>query len=93
MKTFKVLNPLGEEQGAEAFIAPHIEDLTGRKVGLFWNGKHNGDVVLSEIGKQIKSKFTIDSLIRFDHGYEGIGPAAIKKIAESSDLVISSLGD
>jgi len=93
MKTFKVLNPLGEEEGVEAFISPCIKDLKGRKVGLFWNGKHNGDVVLSGIGKRLKNKFEIDKLIRFDHGYEGIGSAAVKEIAESSDLVISSLGD
>ena len=93
MKNFEVLNPLGEEESAETFVSPHIGDLNGTKIGLFWNGKHNGDVVLLGIKKQLESNFVVDRFIRFEHGYEGIGPAAIKKIVESSDLVISSLGD
>jgi hypothetical protein len=93
MKKFVVLNPVGETVATKVFTAPRIEDLNHKRIGLFWNGKHNGDIVLLRIGEFLKKKFMVRELVRFNHGYEGIGPAAIKEIVEKSDLVISSLGD
>jgi hypothetical protein len=93
MKQFEILNPVGESEAARVFIAPRLKELDKKKIGLFWNGKNNGDIVLLKIGEYLRRKFDVKELIRFDHGFEGIGPAAIKEIAEKSDLVISSLGD
>lgn len=93
MKKVEVLNPVGESAVREAFIAPCFKDLNNKRIGLFWNGKHNGDAVLLRIGEYLKKKFKAKELIKFDYGMEGIGPAAIKEIAEKSDFVISALGD
>jgi len=90
---FEVLNPVGEEAVTEAFISPHVKDLNKKRIGLFWNGKHNGNIVLDRIGEILKKRFRVNRLIKFNHGYEGIGPAAIMEIVENSDVVISSLGD
>ena len=93
MEKLRLLNPVGECMERQAFDVPGFKDLNNKRIGLFWNGKHHGDVALLRIAEHLKKHFKVKELTKFDYTYEGIGVEAIKGIVEKSDVVISALGD
>ena len=94
MALFRVLNPVGEGKIAEKFQggAP-VKDLSGKAIGLFWNGKHNGDVFLLRIAELLQERFKDTKIVRFDYSFEGVGDAVIKEMADKSDIVLGAMGD
>jgi hypothetical protein len=54
--TWKLVNPEGLVQIPELKINPHPKELAGKTVVLYWNLKHNGDVLLSHVGKLLAER-------------------------------------
>jgi hypothetical protein len=73
-----------------------LSDLTGKRVGLYWNTKPNGDVFLSRLAELIEGKFKI-KIVKFFPGKvdtsQSISETVLKKIKQSCDLVILATGD
>ena len=73
-----------------------VSDLTGKRVGLYWNTKPNGDVFLSMLAELIEDKFKI-GIVRFFPGKvdtsQAISETVLKKIKQTCDLVILATGD
>jgi hypothetical protein len=73
-----------------------VSDLTGKRVGLYWNTKPNGDVFLSRLAELIEEKFKI-IIVKFFPGKvdtsQAISDTVLKKIGQSCDLVILATGD
>jgi hypothetical protein len=87
-----VWNPLTEYETAMLTQSPRLTDLNGKTVGLFWNGKPNGDVLLEAIGKLLEDRFKDVKLIKF-WLYISAGPENQKRMAEQCDAVIAAQGD
>lgn len=47
----KLVSPEASIPAASAVVNAHLEDLTGKTVVLYWNGKPNGDILLNRIGE------------------------------------------
>jgi len=45
METLEVLNPVAEISKKDVNPAQRFSDLSGKAIGLFWNGKPSGDTV------------------------------------------------
>ena len=94
MGTFRVLSPIGKGRKTEPLQpVPRVENLASKRLGLFWNGKHNGDILLRRITELLKNKFKDIKVTKFDYGYEGVGHEAIMRMANNSDLVLGAVGD
>lgn len=89
---WEVLNPEAEYEISAQQIAPRLKDLNRKNIGLFWNGKPDGDVLLDAIGKLLEQRFKTIELNKFNLGI-GAGPENVKQMAEKCDGVIAAIGD
>lgn len=94
MAYFAVLSPIGKIRSKDPFqMSARAGDLTGKRLGLFWNGKHNGDVLLARIAELLHRRFSKLEITQFNYGYEGAGLEAVSRMAQEADLVIGAIGD
>lgn len=101
MKTqeWSVLNPVAAADIADLGGATRFEDFSGKRIGLWWNGKPNGDIFLDEMARQLGSRFRGMSTVRMwevdpsTTSAYGITRAQLELVANSADLVIGGLAD
>lgn len=81
-------------------FAPRIDSFNGKRIGLLWNSKPNGDVYLNRVAELLSRKFPNSKIIKFykTHAAETANPdeksdAALDLIVENADVVISAQGD
>lgn len=89
---WKVLNPTAEYETVRYQRAPRLTTLSRKRVGLYWNGKVDGDKLLSALGGLLLEQSRDIQLIKFDLDHP-LGPENIKRVAEGSDAVIGATGD
>jgi hypothetical protein len=100
---WQLLKPEGTMEIKERKINPHPKDLNGKTVLLHWNGKHNGDVLLNQIGGLLSNRWKDLKVIK---GWDVLpttrmvsnGPENSKLIANQiaglkPDMVIGGPGD
>ncbi len=83
-----------------ATFAPRLNNLDGKRIGLLWNSKPNGDFILNRVAELLAARYKNIKIIKF---WE-IDPArtrhadrktdeALDFMAKSADLVIASNAD
>jgi hypothetical protein len=89
----------GQEASSANLALPKVNsvfDLTGKRVGLYWNTKPNGDVFLSRLAELIEEKFKIE-IVKFFPGKvdtsQAISEIVLNKIRIMCDLVILATAD
>ena len=95
-KMLEVLNPVAIRQGevGQCSLAPRPKSLNGKKVGLLWNGKRNGDIALARAGELLKSRFRDVQLIRIDSTTTDHFPPEVMEYAKKEcEVAIGSTGD
>ncbi|MFH1650664.1 MAG: hypothetical protein ABID87_00955 [Chloroflexota bacterium] len=94
---WEVCVPTAPSRAAAAATASRPKTLAGKRIGLFWNTKPNGDVFLLRIGELLKERFPDAELVKFFPGKAdsaiGAPAAALKDAAEKSDVLLLSTGD
>lgn len=74
----------------------HIASLDGKRVGLFWNTKPNGDVLLRTLEEGIRHKHTNTELIWLPATNDTARAAAVVNLEQAKaecDAVIVAVGD
>ncbi len=91
----EVLNPAGEPVKMDTILAPRPQTLEGKKLGLVWNGKPNGDKLLNEIGDLLKERYpTTETVFRkISFTSRKLPPGELEAIANDIDVGIFSSGD
>jgi len=89
---WKVLNPKAEYEQIRYLRAPRIAALDNKKIGLYWNGKPGGDILLNTLGELLRERFKNIELIPLNL-WHPIGAENIPKVAEQCDAVIGAIGD
>ncbi len=81
-------------------IASRVSTLEGRRIGLLWNGKPNGDIFLDRIAEILEKKYKDIEIVKFwkvDPGHTAFSnkysEETLDRIANSADIVIASQGD
>ncbi|MBI2847688.1 MAG: hypothetical protein HYX83_00780 [Chloroflexi bacterium] len=90
--TWEVLNPGAEREILAGTTAPRVPDLTGKKVGLFSNGKPGVLVVLDIVSKLIKERFTNIEFELFEL-WPGVADDKIYRRLADCDAVVAAIGD
>jgi hypothetical protein len=94
---WEIMVPMATGRVTKAEGAPGLKTLDGKRVGLFWNTKPNGDVFLLRIGERLKERFENIQLIEFMPGKAdsaiGAPAVALKEAATRCDAVLLSTGD
>lgn len=81
-------------------FAPRVNAIDGKRIGLLWNGKPNGDFYLERVAQLLEKKYKGVSVIKFwevdpeetSHP-DKKSDVALDRIAKSSDIVIAAQGD
>jgi hypothetical protein len=81
-------------------IASRVSTLEGRRIGLLWNGKPNGDIFLDRIAEILEKKYKGIEITKFwkvDPEHTAFSnkysEETLDRIAKSADIVIASQGD
>ncbi|MFH1652372.1 MAG: hypothetical protein ABID87_09790 [Chloroflexota bacterium] len=85
-------NPEAEYERPVLVPAPRLSDLNHKKIGLFWNGKLNGDRLLDAVGRLLRAKFTGLEVSRYNLNINA-GDANLKRMAQECDGVVAATGD
>jgi hypothetical protein len=92
-EVLKVLNPRGEREAVPARgISPRVAKLDGKKIGLYWNGKPDGDYFWETIEGLLKKRVPTASVLRYN-GPGDLGEALAAKIAKEVDTFLYGVGD
>ena len=89
---WEVLNPMAEYETPILALSPRLANLNEKMVGLFWNGKPNGDLLLEAVGKLLEKRFKNLKTIKFNLSIS-VGPENRRQMAEQCDAVIAAVGD
>ena len=81
-------------------ISPRLDTLDGKRVGLLWNGKPNGDVFLNRVAELLEKNYKSIKIIKvWEIDPDGTAISnkysdeVLDRIANSADIVIASQAD
>ena len=90
----RILNPRLE--GEEGFQpAPRVPTLDGKILGVLYNGRAGGDVVLRELLGLLESKYTLAKVVfrTKPHAWVSAPEELFQELAQSSEVAITGVGD
>ncbi len=88
-----VLNPRGGIAPPPIFAPqPRISDLSGKKIGIYWNGKAGGNYFWNVIEQLLKEKLPAAAVVRYDGAYD-LGDPLAAKMAKEVDAFLYGVGD
>ena len=91
--TLEVLNPRGEiEPPPVSGISARIQNLDGKKIGLYDNGKAGFAEFLDEIEKLLKERYRAITVLRYNGAFD-IGDVLARKVASEVDAFIYGSAD
>ncbi|MBN2319681.1 MAG: hypothetical protein JXR49_11415 [Acidobacteria bacterium] len=91
--TLEVLNPRGEiELPPVSAPGARITDLTGKKIGLYWNEKQGGNHFWNGIEQLLKQKLPETKVLRYSGAFD-LGDELAAKIAKETDAFLYGVGD
>ncbi len=89
--SLEVLNPQAEMIMASdiSLIAPRVQDLSNKNIGLIWAGKSGGEFFLDALGAILKKKYPAATISRYTHG---VGDSEAR-ILKEADAFVYAVGD
>jgi hypothetical protein len=93
--TLAILNPVAMIEVAGVQPARRITDLTGKRIGLYWNRKARGDVALRKVEEVLTKRFTGLRFTWFETFINvPLSSSQIQTIKDlQNDAIISTTGD
>jgi hypothetical protein len=90
---FQVLNPRGEIS-LPPVSAPsgRVEDLAGKTIGLYWNGKAGGNHFWTAVERLLRVKLPATNIMRYEGAFD-LGDAMAAKISRETDAFLYGVGD
>jgi hypothetical protein len=91
--TLKVLDPRGEIETAPLTRAvPRLTELDRKKIGLYWNGKPDGDFFWNRIEELLKEKQPDTEIVRLN-GPGDLGADFAESVSSRVDTLMYGVGD
>jgi hypothetical protein len=91
--SLELLNPRGEiEQPMVYTPSPRLPDLTGKRIGMYSNGKQGVDNFFTAIEDLLKKKYTGITTAKLTGAFE-IRDDEARKFASEIDTFIYAIGD
>ncbi|MSQ51258.1 MAG: hypothetical protein EXR28_05165 [Betaproteobacteria bacterium] len=94
-----VMNPVANVDIEKLKGADRFDDFSGKRIGLWWNGKPNGDIFLNEVAHQLELRHPEMTTVRMweidpaTTSAYGISKDQIETLSKRADLVIGGLAD
>lgn len=91
--TLEVMNPRSDLEPPPIFpLTPRVQELSGKKVGIYWLGKAGGDNFFDAFERVLKEKYPTVTPIRY-RGRLDIGDQMAKQVAGEVDTLVYGVGD
>lgn len=89
-----LVNPFDETERAQAKIAPRLQSLAGKTIGLLDISKPGGSFFLDHLERVLKEQFKVAQVIRkMKPTFTKPAPDAVIKELSKCDAVIEALAD
>jgi len=92
----EILDPVAPARVTRIKASTNMDTIKGKRVGLFWNRKPNGDLLLSRFGELLKNRYT-DIKIEWLPGKNDPAQSAPQEVLNESsrncDVIIVATGD
>ncbi|MFH1650980.1 MAG: hypothetical protein ABID87_02590 [Chloroflexota bacterium] len=96
MAELEVFSPVAKVVTAKTELAPRINDLKGKVIGLYRNSKKGGDVALERVAELLSQRYP-GVQFRSYRGSQGLLDAVsaedADRIVRETDAVIAAIGD
>lgn len=90
----KLMNPVGRRQLEQFPIAPRLDSLAGKKIGLLDNTKKNADLLLAGYARILKDKHGVAEVVSFRKISSSPGaPEEMLDALSQCDAVLNAYGD
>ncbi len=91
MVKLEIMNPVASTVVRRTPVAVRPPNLDNKKIGLYWNSKGGGDIILRRIGEQIQRRFVG---VEVEMVLSSIpGPKQAVEAAKRFQAVVGSSGD
>ena len=91
--TLEVLNPRATIKPPPTLApTPRVTDLTGKKIGIYWNYKQGGNNFWNVVEELLKSKLPTTTILRYEGPFIPGDDLAAKMIKEC-DTILYGVGD
>lgn len=82
---YSVVSPLGKQNVKKIHVAPAINTLENKRIGMFWAAFANGDILLEAVNKRLHERFpNIETVF--------LNPGRTRKPSEYADPTIGEIG-
>ena len=91
-----VLSPVPKMVSKEILPTARLDTLNGKIMGILWNTKPNGDILLRQIQEVLSTRFKLAGVIwqQKPRGADVPSPAeTIRELAMKADFVVIATGD
>ena len=91
----EVFDPTSGPAKGHITLAPRLDTLDGKRLGIIWNGRSHGDKVLNAVIDLLQKKYRFETVVLRKKPFIGnVAPVEIQEeIAAISDAVITGIGD
>lgn len=91
----EVLDPTGGPIPKRKTRSPRLTAFEGKRVGLVWNRKPNGDILLEEVGKLLKERYPSVTILPRPVSFccRQLPAGELERIAGEIDAALFSVGD
>ncbi|MDO8530985.1 MAG: hypothetical protein Q7T26_02285 [Dehalococcoidia bacterium] len=95
--TWRIVDPIADvdTRGQPASLAPRIDTLRGKRIGLLDNGWRSMDTLLPAFRDLLQQRDDVSQALLCEKRSDGIGApkAMLDDLARDSDFVINGLGN
>jgi hypothetical protein len=94
METITVLDPTGKAGSKEFPAAPRPGGLDGRVLGVLWNGKPNGDILLERVRAALAGRYRLKAMLwRKKPAVDLPAGPLLAELAAEADFIVNGIGD
>ncbi len=94
-RKIEIWNPIGEQEDLNLKLAPRLDSLEGKTIGLLDNLKPNASTITARAGKKLSEKFPSIKIIARSKPEQSapVPETIIREFSEKCSLVVNALGD
>jgi hypothetical protein len=90
-----LIRPVNEPDTASSTYAPRVADLSGKRLGLLDNSKHNANKMLDAVAAILDRQYGFSHIVRHrkPSASKPVAPEVIESLGGACDLVVVGVGD
>jgi hypothetical protein len=90
-----VLDPTAQSKRKQISMAVRPQNLEGKVLGIVWNSKPGGDVLLEAFAEKLNRRFKLGRILRHKKpgSSRGIATESLDELSAGCDFVLVGLGD